>query len=664
MRAPGRGEGQRAHGLRDGVLMPTTSQLDRRLTVIESKLVTDEAAIADLKTRMAAMEAKLGQDETKLAADEAHIADLEVRVTALEGGSPPPPPPPPPGDGLAVEITFTGVPISDTLVFDMAKGTDLGSYVAPTAGFTQGCVRARNSALPNFYVDFRQDAEGGRAEVVFWNGECAGTVPSGYTRDLPGYVATIKDDTGAIIHVETVPKHGWGSRWRWQSAKRPIIRTTAAKVFFDGFLPHMSPAAARIAGYSGLIVPPVPSAVGAYSTFMAVDDPTGNRKLGLCCDVDRGGERPELGLLTEWQADWLLRGTASSLAAFMEQAEMCSGDWGWFLPDSVTGAPVDFKVDDAHYHMHPYQNGYDADWYLIKYGARNGWDIHGGDSHVPNLFYLPWVLTEDPYYIEAQQFLVQYGTGGSVYQRDVVWPQVGSRVVCSYPNEQRTLGWGIRNLACAYTMSPAAPPSWLLPQSYYADVSADYSAVLNYFYNTSPLPRHAIFHTLSGDPYFQAFEQAYAVLGMGLADLVGMPTGAKPSWKTHLNFYFGFLEGITSATSGWNRQCPQPHDVLADDLDALPSPSWASAWAMWQPLMQVTWGASFPNAPSPGNQQGGSMSNCSHIVAACAVAKSRGVPAATAAKAWMDEFIDFNYPNNSDASMGINFFAKCGFDGM
>ena len=312
--------------------------------------------------------------------------------------------------------------------------------------------------------------------------------------------------------------------------------------------------------------------------------------------------------------------------------------------------------------MHTYQNGYDASWYLIKYGNRNGWDIHEADSHIPNVFYLPYALTEDPYYIEAQQYLVQYGTGWTIYQRETVFPEVGlPRVICSYTGEQRTLGWGIRNLAAAYKMTPESSPSWLLPKAYYAAVSADYSAVLDHFYNTSAKPRHAVFHTISHDPYFQAFEQAYAIMGIGLADLVGLPTGANPGWCTHLEFYFGFLAGITSATSGWNRQCPQPHDVLAADLDALPSPSWASAWAMWRPYFQGS--ATFPNATSPGNQQGGSMQNCSQIVAACAVAKSRGVPAAVAAKAWMDMFVDANYPNNADASMGIAFYAKCGFDG-
>jgi hypothetical protein len=81
---------------------------------------------------------------------------------------------------------------------------------------------------------------------------------------------------------------------------------------------------------------------------------------------------------------------------------------------------------------------------------------------------------------------------------------------------------------------------------------------------------------------------------------------------------------------------------------------------MWQPVFQ---NGTFYNAQSPTNQQGGSMGNCSQIVAACAVAKSRSVPAAVNAKGWMDTFIDYNYPNNADASMGIAFYAKCGFDG-
>lgn len=98
--------------------MATTAQLDRRLTVVESTLVIDEAAISDLQMRMAAVEAKLGQDET-------HIADLGARVAALEGGSPPPPPPPPPSGGMSVVLALPG----GALTFSEGAAVDLGDYV-------------------------------------------------------------------------------------------------------------------------------------------------------------------------------------------------------------------------------------------------------------------------------------------------------------------------------------------------------------------------------------------------------------------------------------------------------------------------------------------------------------------------------------------------------
>jgi hypothetical protein len=563
--------------------------------------------------------------------------------------------PPSPTGGWTATIEYDG----GVYQFDMAAGEDKGGFIAPSADFVQGCVRARNPNLANFFVDFRFDEASDRQEVVFWNGECLGSVPSAYARDLPGYTATIRDSDDTVIHTEEIPEHGWGQRWRWQSAPREIIRT-AEDVFADGFLPWMSLKAARIEGYDGLIVPPVPPAVGTYTTFMAPD--TASTKLGLVCGVDTGGERAEIGLVTEWQADWLLRGTETSLAAMMQQAEMCAGDWNFYIPDSVTGAFVDYKADDEHYRAHEYQQqayGNPGQYYQIKWGKQNGWDIHEADSHIPNVFYLAYAATEDPYLLEAMQAIVQYGAGWDIYGRENVYGSFGTRVVCSYNNEIRTLGWGIRNLACAYKATPENAPSWLQPRSVLSAYSVDYLLVIDTRFTKSADHLHSMFYQLGTDPYYQIFEQSYGIMGMALADLVGLPG----DWKSQLEFYFGMHENICSATSGWNRQCPQPHDIdgTAGGFNINAKNSWAEFWTAVKSFMQN--GASFPNAPSPGNQQGGSMGNCSQIYAACACALSRGVPAAGPAKDWMDEFIDFNYPNNADSSMGISFYAKCGFDG-
>lgn len=627
----------------------------------------------------------------KVAAAAALIAQLPQKPVIVP--QPAPAPAPQPVGAISALITLPG---QSPILFDIATGTDMGSYVAPTSGFTQRCIRVRNPALPNFYVDFRHDLFADRLEVVFWNGEVDPvnqTVPSGFTRDLPSYQVTIAKD-GATGYSATIPPHVWATRWRYQSAPRPVIRT-AAQIFSDKFFPNMSPQAARL-DKTGVIKPRPVAPVGTYTPFMAPDALRPDYKLGILQNIETGGERLELGPMTEWAADYLLNGTPSSLNALLQHAEMASSEWFFFLPDLNTGAAINFKQDLARYKTYIDGNPYDA-YYRAAYTNRsNGWEFHEADSHFQMHPYIAYALTEDAYFLEGIQYIQAYGVGnrGCMYYREgSIDPSSsqgvlgygglliagkgdgggginGQFTMCSGIGEIRTIGNGVRNLAMAYKTAPTNAPSWLLPQSYYAAQSSDYSAVINRFWTTSPAPLHAIFRQLSNDNYFQAFEQAYALMGMAIADLVGMPTDQNPAWLDQLKFYFGFFDAITNGTSGWNNQCPQPHDIVNNANPENPATgnlnfnnytSWGALYTTLAPFLKLN--ASFPNAPSPGNQQGGSMGNCSMILAACAMAKSRGVPAAANAKAWMDTFIDYNYPNNADASMGNGFEMKCGFDG-
>lgn len=605
--------------------------------------------------------------EALTAAQQQEIDALTLRVEALEDATEElPVPPDPPIDevnaALAVTLTFAArrarghrraVP-RNTITFDIGSGEDMGDYRSPSGTFTQRCIRVRNPAMPHFFVDFRPDADSDRVEVVFWNGECFGDVPSGYYRDWPGYTATIFRD-GEELHREEVPKHSWGTRWRWCSASRPLIRD-AEQVFADGFLPHMSRAAARIDGYSGVIVPPTATIVPPYTTFKGPDLDNTLFKCGIQLAIDGGGERGEIGLVTEWQGDWLLRGTQSSFSAMMAQAEMFAGDIDFYIPDQTTGAAVNYKQDDDHYRSYTLGREYGL-YYEIKHREPvNDWYLHEASAHLPSLWLVPYALTEDPYYAEAQQFMCQWTLGYDIYGRENHYGHLGERVVSGYTGEIRTFGWDIRNIAAAYRMSPDDPPRWLQPRSYFRAVSDDMLLVSEQLWINDPRPRYRVFRLLSFDAYWQIFMQSYAIMGMGLADLAGLP-----GWKEQADFYFGFMRGVLSGNSGWDHQVPQPHDILSADMDR--HNDWASAMAdpAIGQLMKVY--ASFPDAPSPGNRQGGSMGNCSQIFAACAVAQSRGVADADRMRAWMDEFIDFNYPNNADASMGIAFYMKCGFDG-
>lgn len=601
---------------------------------------------------------------------------------------------------LIAAITFPGgSPVSGPVLFDASTGKDMGMYVAPGGKFTQKCVRVRNPAIPNFFVDFRADADGTRDEVVFWNGEVDPvnkTVPSGYTRDLPGHQVEISK-SGAVIYSATIPAHVWATRWRYQSAPRPLVRTPA-QIFSDGFFPHMSRKAARLEGNnlstgqpwsgkpysdpSGKIIQPVPiSPVGVYSTFMP---PIANGyKLGLTTGVESGGNRPELGAMSEWAGDYLVNGTRSSLDAIRQQAEMVSGEWFFFLPDLNTGAPINFKQDIARYKTFLGNEDLDSFYRAAFENQKNGWEIHEFDAHIQMHPYLAYALTEDAYYLEGLQYIHGYGIGnkGAAFERGNVFGRLndvpngsaglnGRFTICSYVGEIRTVGNGIRNLAMVYKTAPDNPPSWLLPKKYYADISSDYSAVIYKLWTTSRLNVHAVFRQLSSDEYFQVFMQCYACMGMALADLVGMPTGNNPTWKDTLTFYFGMIDGLTNPDSGWDTQRPQVHNIQSDADPENPAAGALNFqnYKTWKALSDatkeyMTTGASFPTAPFPGNRQAGSMQNCNMMYAASAMAMSRGIPAASRAKAFMDQFIDYNYPNHSDIAMYIPMENKCAFDG-
>lgn len=616
-----------------------------------------------LTPRVEALEALTAEQQQEIDA-------LTLRVEALEDATELPPEPPiDPGEppvvtaGLSVTLTFAarrargqrrGATSRTVVTFDMTDGVDMGIYDAPSGAFSQECIRVRHVAMPHFFVDFRPDTDSDRVEVVFWNGECFGDVPSGHYKDWPGYTAAIYRD-GALLHTEEVPKHSWGTRWRWFSERRPLIRDAAA-VFADGFLPRMSREAGRIDGYSGVIVPPVPIVVPPYTTFRGPDIDRTDFKCGIQRAIDGGGERQEIGLVTEWQGDWLLRGTQSSLEAMFHQAEMFGGDIDFYIPDQMTGAAVDYKCDDDHYGSYTLGREYGPYYRIVHREPVNDWYLHEASSHLPSLFLVPYALTEDPYYIEGQQFMCQWTLGWDIYGRENRYGHLGERVVSGYTGEIRTFGWDIRNIAAAYLMSPDAPPRWLQPKSYFRAVSDDMLMVSEQLWINDPRPRYRTFRLLSDDGYWQIFMQSYAIMGMALADLAGLP-----GWAEQAGWYFGFFRGVLGGDSGWENQVPQPHDILSTDMDR--HTDWASAMAdpAIGQLMKVY--ASFPDAPSPGNRQGGSMGNCSQIFAACACAQSRGIPDADKLQAWMDEFIDHNYPNNADASMGISFYAKCGFDG-
>jgi hypothetical protein len=303
------------------------------------------------------------------------------------------------------------------VTFDRAQGIDQGSYVDPQGQFTQGCILVTNAALPGFRVYFRSDTNGLRDEVVFERADVWATAPT----NMGAYTATIVKN-GVTIGTLSVPHHDWGTVTRWQSAPRPV-RTTIAALVAAKLLPAFDS--------TKLLNPP--TTPGATHTPMGF--------AGLTPNMPNTGERGDIGVVTEWQADYIC--TGANLPTVLAQAE-AMGSWPIAFRDTHTGAPMDAIA-------YPYAS---VEWnqgvqlIAMPGGTAGAYDV----GHSPAGSYLPFLLTGDPYYLERLQMQVQADMLCAPWPAR--WKQGG-----------RYLAWPLRNALEAAAVTPASVPSWLLPQS-------------------------------------------------------------------------------------------------------------------------------------------------------------------------------------------------------
>src|ERR1700722_3524195 len=279
---------------------------------------------------------------------------------------------------MPADMTVVINPAGVNYTFDRAKGTDQGCYVDPLGRFTVGCILATNPQLPAFRVYFRSDADGSRDEVVFEDGCRWATGPPA---DLGAYTATITKN-GTTIAAVAVPAHYWMARWRWFSAPRPITQSIA-QLNAAQLLPVFDA-----------------SKLGVTTKTLAAYPYTPMGFAGLYCNMCVTGDRGDIGLVTEWQADYIC--TGANLPTVLAQAEV-AGSFPIGFRDTKTGAPFDCIV----YPNASTQNISRVSP-LIKMTAptSNGTPIKYDDGHSPSMSYLPFLLTGDPYYLEGLQFQV------------------------------------------------------------------------------------------------------------------------------------------------------------------------------------------------------------------------------------------------------------------
>jgi len=535
--------------------------------------------------------------------------DVSAVVTLTPLPPEPPEPTPPPDDDtapLTVRIDYLGA----SYVYDEVLGTDLGDYCEPNGAFVQRCVLCVLPDLVGFRVMFRRDRGTlARDEVVFELGGLWDVEPA----NMDAYTATIMRGPSTLAVVQAA-EHYWHSRWRWQSAPRPII-----------YQPESC--ATSLPPYSeALFGDAIPlSNARTYAGPMDL--------AGLTAYIPSTGERDEIGLFTEAQAEYLCTSSDVAWASVMAQLE-ASGTLTWHFRDDRTNAPLDWT-------QYPNATMYSpsgADPYISNPTSPVVLDV----AHEPSLAFLPFLLTGDPYALESMQFACVY---------NVVMLSPGARANFNLGNAVRAVAWTLRALAQAAEATPDTVPSWLLPRTIFQSrmdderdwfmsrfVGSDQPPFCNLSLVSDGIGAPAD-PPLPADTWMAPWQEDFLTTTLGW--IVGM---GHEDWRPVLEWKALDLMARTNGTSGWVRAVPSPYEVaIRSERGAEVVPHWASCWDLNASMQPDACVHDDPDTlPAATN-----LTYPSYALGALALAARAGVPQAQACYDWLLQQMQRNTDGNS-----------------
>ena len=472
---------------------------------------------------------------------------------------------------LAVTLDFGGGSVA---TFSGMSAVDQGDFIGEYV--RQKCYLAKNPAFPDWRVWFRVDADasgnrivgaGYRDEVIVEYGRSTAGTPVHITTP---YTATITK-AGATQATYTVPKHWWYARWRYQSSPRPVVRSPAT-LKARGWIPNFG-----TAGLFGL-------AANSYAVPWngPMSDPISytDRNHGFSPGMGAAGDNPQIGFLTEQAADYVINGSAASLTTVRTEGEWC-GNWCMHIRDDTTGAVPDVRNNKLRYKG---DGGTINNVPNVNTAVNTDFVALDG-AHFYPCANLPWLLTDDPFYLEELQFACNWQIIADAYHRT---NQKLEGLI--YPGQTRQFAWGLRDLFQLAASCPASVPAWLRPKSYWQSCIDDNKAFAMRYVN-SPARIHKLFRTWTRTDANACWMSSWlnAVTGMavdqGFAD-----------WQPVFAWGVDLHVQMTNGTSGWNRQWPVPYYCIPNkaaiwanstlyfsdtSVDATTCTSWADFWAYY-----------------------------------------------------------------------------------
>jgi hypothetical protein len=487
-------------------------------------------------------------------------------------------------------------------------------FVSDFAGFTQGSVHCTRTDTP-LRVYFRKDVSPNpnRIEIILELGHftTTGSAPpnlgpfslqilkGGVPQDIPVNTAAGAGNTwvrGGSTFTGTTqvttayfPSMGWWTRWRWNPTSRPIVRKNT-QLLPSGLnlVPNFSNTlaqryACRDTGTYGQL-PYISAYSSAWSpsrpgyNFWNNYNPAGvNECTGLFYDLEAPGARPDIGLIPEWDANWICNGNGKALSSGFAIAEV-GGGMPWCLRDGSTGwAPINF-ITNPNINL---TSTLDVPVVTVPSsvgaGTRVIWGVQM--NHHPCVGYIPYLLTGDPYYLENLQMYASYCVLTNIYIRAGQAPSAlqnhsdpHSPTMSASPQafeglryQARAWAWSIRTYTAAYLATPASAPSWLQPKSYFKsmlDINAAFADTWGDAYpGSSGNPAYAGLSLQGEMPDVGVIEEPFMIQYLQGALAFALLQGRITSWRPYTEYMSRMLVGMATGdgVTGWDKRFATPY---------------------------------------------------------------------------------------------------------
>lgn len=351
------------------------------------------------------------------------------------------------------------------------------------------------------------------------------------------HVGTIFDGTAPAnvgpyqANGVSVPGQGWLQEWN--DVPPPVVKRTPAEIVAANQMFAFGDTGCKYYDVSAL-----PYTVMGASSIQKY--------------MPQTGERPDIGLITDWSAWFMLKGDASPTI----QIALAAASVPMHYRDETTGLPIDLlKYPGANCYS---QNNQGSPWMPtgpIVGGwpsSPDGWTPQ--QAHYPEMSYMAFMATLHGPFLRDLQYSANFTILCDAYLSNHLQPKTAT-----ISGEVRGIGWALRNLFMAHVATKYAESLGTLPDGCHP--SSYFKALLDnqiaYWSAQMGGASQKIFHTWYNEAdKYSPWTEDYLAMALAFGVLTD-----HPEWISIFLFKLGNTIARCSGKSGWPPCVPTPYRI-------------------------------------------------------------------------------------------------------